>query len=70
VSLFESAVSSNGDSGDFATGREQATRAIAAGVIGYFVAPWVALVIFLALPVFYGITSEGLYGLPGVARRA
>lgn len=43
---------------------------IAAGVIGYFVAPWVALVIFLALPVFYGITSEGLYELSGVARRA
>ena len=43
---------------------------IAAGVIGYFVAAWVALMIFLALPVFYGITSEGLYGLPGVVRRA
>lgn len=32
----------------------------AAGVLGYLVAPPVALVIFFALPVFYGATSHGL----------
>ncbi len=31
-----------------------------AGVIGWFWAPLFALAIFLALPVFYGVTSEGL----------
>ena len=30
------------------------------GVIGWIWAPMLALVIFLALPVFYGVTSEGL----------
>lgn len=42
---------------------------IAAGALGYLVAPLVALVIFLALPIFYAITSEGLYRLPAVVRR-
>lgn len=42
---------------------------VAAGALGYLVAPWVALVIFLALPIFYGITSEGLYGLTATPRR-
>ncbi len=32
----------------------------AAGVIGWVYAPKLALMIFLALPIFYGITSEGL----------
>ena len=41
----------------------------AAGVLGYLVAPPVALGIFLALPVFYAITSEGLYELTAVVRR-
>jgi uncharacterized membrane protein len=31
-----------------------------AGVLGWAYSPMLALVIFLALPVFYGITSEGL----------
>jgi uncharacterized membrane protein len=31
-----------------------------AGMIGWFSSPTIALLIFLALPVFYGITSEGL----------
>jgi hypothetical protein len=31
-----------------------------AGVAGWLSTPKVALLIFLALPVFYGITSEGL----------
>ena len=39
-----------------------------AGVAGLF-APPVALVIFFALPVFYGITSEGLFEFAGVRRR-
>lgn len=30
-----------------------------AGALGYFVAPAVALVIFLALPAFYGATADG-----------
>ena len=42
---------------------------VTAGVLGYLIAPAVALVIFLALPVFYAITSEGLYELPAVVRR-
>lgn len=40
-----------------------------AGVLGYLAAPPIALVIFLALPVFYAITSQGLYELPAVRRR-
>ena len=32
----------------------------AGGVIGWVYAPRFALIIFLALPIFYGITSEGL----------
>jgi uncharacterized membrane protein len=31
----------------------------AAGVLGYLVAPWIGLVIFLVVPVFYGMTSHG-----------
>jgi uncharacterized membrane protein len=31
-----------------------------AGIVGQLVAPLLALAIFLALPIFYGITSEGL----------
>jgi hypothetical protein len=31
-----------------------------AGVAGWLSTPKVALLIFLALPIFYGITSEGL----------
>jgi hypothetical protein len=41
----------------------------AAGVLGYMVAPSIALAVFLALPIFYGITSEGLYELPTMVRR-
>lgn len=40
-----------------------------AGVLGYLAAPPIALVIFLALPIFYAITSQGLYELPVVKRR-
>jgi TMEM175 potassium channel family protein len=35
-----------------------------AGVMGYLVAPGLALAIFIALPIFYAITSEGLDRLP------
>lgn len=35
-----------------------------AGVLGVVVAPWIPLVVFAVLPVFYAITSEGLYELP------
>lgn len=34
---------------------------VLAGVVGYLVAPLVGLAIFLLLPVFYAITSAGLY---------
>jgi uncharacterized membrane protein len=42
---------------------------VAAGTLGYLVAPAVALVIFLALPIFFGLTSEGLDAVPAVRRR-
>lgn len=42
----------------------------AGGVLGYLVGPPVALVVFLALPAFYGLTSHGLDTLPIVRRRA
>jgi len=32
----------------------------AAGVLGYLVSPVIALAIFICLPIFYGVTSEGL----------
>src|SRR4030081_2413785 len=35
-----------------------------AGVAGWLSTPKVALLIFLALPIFYGITSEGLTETP------
>jgi uncharacterized membrane protein len=41
----------------------------AAGVLGYFVAPPIALVIFIALPIFYGLTSHGLESIPALPRR-
>jgi uncharacterized membrane protein len=41
-----------------------------AGVLGYLVAPGLALVIFIALPIFYAITSEGLDRLPSRKRRS
>jgi hypothetical protein len=33
-----------------------------AGLLAHVTAPWIASVVFLALPVFYGATFEGLYG--------
>lgn len=36
----------------------------AAGLIGYLVAPLAGLVIFVVLPVFYAVTSAGLYQVP------
>ena len=38
-----------------------------AGILGVVVVQWVALAIFLVLPIFYGLTSEGLDALPVVA---
>ena len=40
----------------------------AAGVLGYLVSPLVALVIYVLLPVFYALTSEGLRDMPAIAR--
>lgn len=37
-----------------------------AGALGYFVSPVIALAIFVALPIFYGLTAEGLRGAPGI----
>ena len=42
----------------------------AAGLIGNLNSPLLAMAIFFVLPVFYAITSEGLYELPGVGKRA
>jgi hypothetical protein len=39
-------------------------------VSGALLAPYVALVIFLILPLFYGITSYGLTHAPSPVRRA
>ncbi|MFI9641023.1 TMEM175 family protein [Micromonospora sp. NPDC051925] len=36
---------------------------VLAGLLGFLVAPPIALIVYLALPVFYASTSEGLYGL-------
>ncbi|MEW2428785.1 TMEM175 family protein [Micromonospora sp. NPDC047644] len=41
---------------------------VLAGLIGYLVAPLIGLVIFVLLPIFYAITSAGLYQSP-VTRR-
>ena len=53
--------------GYFARGRTRAWVGIAAytlaAVIGSLLSPIVSLVIFVAIPVFYGVTSEGLPGI-------
>ncbi|MBQ1017072.1 DUF1211 domain-containing protein [Micromonospora sp. D93] len=36
---------------------------VLAGIVGYLVAPLIGLVIFVLLPIFYAITSAGLYQL-------
>lgn len=41
-----------------------------AGALGYFVSPVIALAIYVALPIFYGLTAEGLRGAPGIDRDA
>lgn len=41
----------------------------AAGILGWLVSPLLALVFYLLLPVFYALTSEGLRGVPAIARR-
>ncbi|WNM39252.1 TMEM175 family protein [Micromonospora halotolerans] len=41
---------------------------VLAGVVGYLVAPLVGLAIFLLLPVFYAVTSAGLYQFPMTRR--
>ena len=40
------------------------------GLLGVVVSPLLALAIFLALPIFYALTSEGLPAWRGVGRRA
>lgn len=42
---------------------------VLAGVLGYAIAPGIALAIFLALPIFYGLTSHGLRRFAGRSRR-
>ena len=42
---------------------------VLAGVLGYSIAPGTALAIFLALPIFYGLTSHGWYRFAGRRRR-
>lgn len=36
---------------------------VVAGILGHLLVPGVALTIFLALPIFYGLTAHGLHGL-------
>jgi uncharacterized membrane protein len=43
---------------------------VVAGLIGYLVAPLASLVIFVVLPVFYAVTSAGLYQVPLTRRIA
>ena len=58
--------------GYFARGRTRAWIGIAAyalaAVIGSVLSPIVSLVIFVAIPVFYGVTSEGLPGISAPGR--
>ncbi|MEV4629354.1 TMEM175 family protein [Micromonospora sp. NPDC049523] len=42
---------------------------VVAGLVGYLVAPIASLGIFVLLPVFYGVTSAGLYNAAPFARR-
>ncbi|WP_211349384.1 TMEM175 family protein [Micromonospora pisi] len=42
---------------------------VAGGVLGYLIVPMVGLVVFIVVPVFYGLTSVGLYYVSPVARR-
>jgi TMEM175 potassium channel family protein len=42
---------------------------VVAGVLGYLVVPLISLAIFVAVPVFYGVTSSGLYQLRSVVHR-
>jgi uncharacterized membrane protein len=39
------------------------------GVVGVLVSPYVALVVFPLIPIFYALTSHGLDALPSVTRR-
>jgi uncharacterized membrane protein len=43
---------------------------VAAGLVGYLFIPLIALAVFPVLPIFYGVTSAGLYGLGSLARRS
>lgn len=66
-------VSEDLQEGFFAGERTRAWAGVAlysaAGVLGYMIGPPAALAIFLVLPIFYGMTSEGLYESPLVQRR-
>lgn len=42
---------------------------VVGGLRGYLVAPLAGLVIFIVLPLFYGVTSAGLYYVSPIARR-
>jgi uncharacterized membrane protein len=42
---------------------------VVAGIVGVLISPPVALLIFLTVPVFYALTSSGLYALPVVVHR-
>lgn len=39
-----------------------------AAIVGYLVSPVIALIIYVVLPVFYALTSEGLSGMPAIVR--
>jgi uncharacterized membrane protein len=56
------------DSAYFPTGRVRALAGAAlytlGGIAGYLVTPILGLAIFLVIPIFWGLTTEGLYTLP------
>ena len=61
------------DAGYFHNERRRAVAGIIpyslAGALGYFVNPLIALIIFVLLPAFYAVTSEGLPGSRARARK-
>jgi uncharacterized membrane protein len=65
---------SDTEPGYFARGRTRAWIGIIAyalaAVIGSLLSPTVSLLIFVAIPVFYGVTSEGLPGISAPGRGA
>ena len=68
LSVSERLLASGTSPAFFVQERHRALLGIASYLVAVAVAPWqplASLVIIVALPVFYGLTSEGWTGLPG-----